>query len=127
MNKLLRFFIIIIILGVLLGGFYYLFMRPAHYTDQNILVTAYLSDFDNEHCNRYFIEETEDICINFNDLLVDQEFTVSDVSSTGNEVTVTLTLNDVETTFTFLIETVEVTGLRGILTEEYYFIDTITD
>ena len=127
MNKILRFFVIIIILGVLAGGFYYLFMRPIHYTDQELLVTDFMNSLNSEECDDYFMEETQDICITFSDLLVDAEFTLDNVESNGDIVTITIIVNEIPTEFVFIIEEVEVTGLRGFLTEKYYFIDTIAD
>lgn len=127
MNKFFKLILTIIILLGLAATFYFLFMRPSGFTDQETLVSEYLINIDSEKCDTYFIEETQDICINFSDLLSEQVYTVDSLESSANEVTVTFTLNDVETTFIFVITTEEVTGIKGILTDKYYYIDTITD
>ncbi len=124
MNKIGVIVIILLVIGGLAAGFYFLFMTPSGYTDPELLVNDYLNNL--EDCDTYYIEDTLDICEHFSDAFSEIEYTVDNVSY-DDFVTVTLTINETETTFIFILEETEVEGLEGILNDTYYKIKTWTD
>ncbi len=125
MSKLFKPLLVIVVLGALVFAFYYLLMRPAGFTTEESVVEAFLADLDESNCEDYFIEETQDVCIQFVSLLEGEVVAITDVTNSGGTVTVDLTINDLEVTFVFEVVSVSPTGLKGILTKNYYYIDTV--
>lgn len=127
MNKILPLIVVLAVLGGIGAGVYFLFMQPTGYTDSKSVVTAFMNDMDSTNCDAFFMEETIDICTNLTDVFEDVEFTINSIEASSNEVTVTITINEVETSLIFTTIAVEVTGLQGVLTDNYFYIDTFTD
>ncbi len=126
MKKLGKRLFIIIIVGAVLYGAYFLFMKPNGFVSSSAVSESFFSSLsESDVCENHFNSETTDLCTVVVDELDGKTVVVDDVVTSGSETTVTLTVDAVEISFVITCITQEPSGLRGILTNEYYLIDTI--
>lgn len=126
MKKFGKRLIIIAIIGVVLYGAYFFFVRPKGFTSRSELAEAYFTNLsDAEACDTYFNPETISFCNTFRAAFSGQTVVVDAVSETASSVTVTISIGDSTDTFTVRFISESVTGLRGFLNPNYYYIDTI--
>lgn len=126
MKKLGRRLLILIIIGGVLYGGYYFFVRPTGYTSKSELARTFFTEIhQNDACSSYFQEETQSFCENFTLLFEGETLTIGTVTETAQTAKVTITIDGNTETFevSFVQETV--TGIRGFLNNYYYKIDTI--
>lgn len=126
MKKIARFFLIVAILAGVLFLAYFFFLRADGFTDREQLVTDYLTNLEVEtNCNDYFNPETMSACDNFTTTLDGKTVEIISVEEVGSDVDATIEVDGIEIPFTFTFYEYEPSGLRGILNNEYYLIDTI--
>lgn len=126
MKKFGKRLLILIILGGLLYGGYYFFVRPTGYTSQVELAQTFFTELDRtDACEMYFNPETESFCTTFQTLFEGETYAVDSVTESASGVTVTISDGGSTASFdvTFIAE--PVTGLRGVFHNQYYLIDTI--
>jgi hypothetical protein len=124
-NRLKRFGVFLIVVGVLYGSFM-LFVKANGFTTERDVVVSFVANLEDPNvCNDHFVSETESIC----EVLVTQfegkevEFTSGKRTIDGLEVV--LTVDDIEVDLLFNFEDYEPSGLRSYLNDEYYLIDTV--
>ena len=126
MKKLGRRLLILLIIGGVLYGGYYFFVRPTGYTSKSELARTFFTEIhQNDACSSYFQEETQAFCDGFVELFEGETLTIGAVTETAQTAKVTVTVNGNSDTFEVFFVRETVTGIRGFLTNYYYKIDTI--
>ena len=126
MKKLGRRLLILVIIGGVLYGAYFFFVRPTGFTSKSTLAREYFTNIhETDACETYFQEETQDYCDTFSALFDGQTLTIGAVTETAQTANVTITVGDNSETFTVRFVSEPVGGLRGFLNSTYYKIDTI--
>ena len=126
MKKVGRLLIIIIVLGAIGYGFYMIFVMPKGFVNKEDLAQSYFENISSSTlCEKHYSPETLSNCEEVKQSFSGETITVSNVSSFGDTVTVTITLGDNDETFdvTFIKE--DNSGIKAIFNKAYYFIDTI--
>jgi hypothetical protein len=120
-----RLGIVVLVLGVLYLV-YLLFIMPNGFTDREDLATSFIENLaDDNACEDYFNSETISICETFQTSLEGHTVEVTNTSMVQGVMDVTLLVDDAEVHFDFYFESYAPSGLRGVLTDEYYLIDSI--
>lgn len=126
MKKIGRFFIIILVLGAIGYGFYMIFVMPKGFVNKENLAQSYFENISSSRlCEEYYNPETLSNCETIKAQFSGETLIVSNISSFGDTVTITLTIGESDETFdvTFIEE--ENSGLKGIFNKKYYYIDII--
>jgi hypothetical protein len=115
---------------IIIGGIVYLvysfFLAPTIYTSQVKLVNQFFIDLNQpDVCNRYFQEETQDVCLTFVTSLDGVDFTLDSITKDSDEVKVVLVNSSNQMEFTFRFVEYNNKGIRQFVYPHYYYIDII--
>ena len=125
--KLRNFLFVVIIIAGIGYGVYYVFMIPGGFTDKEELVSSYFDNIQSESlCVDHFNTETEDFCTNFQAVIEDKTLEITDLTKSGDNYLVTITVDTEEMEFEVSFIEIEVTGLKSFMNSTYYYIDIIT-
>ena len=126
MKKLGRRLLILLIIGGVLYGAYYFFVRPTGFTSKSELARSYFTSIHEPTvCEDHFQVETVSFCETFASLFDGETLVIDSVTETSQTANVTITIDDTTETFEVSFIRTTVTGLRGFLNGYTYTIDTI--
>lgn len=121
-----RRLLVLLILGGIGYGSWFLFLRPTGFTNQVELTEHFFTFAANDGiCEETFDAETMALCESFRPQLAQHSYTIESVRSFGSQVTITLTSDAGDVSFTVTFQETPTTGVRRYLHPVYYTIDTI--
>ncbi|MEC9485800.1 MAG: hypothetical protein UMR38_08055 [Candidatus Izemoplasma sp.] len=128
LKKIIKRVFILLIIGGALYGFYAYASTPAGFISKDTLVESYFTSLDETTvCDRHFNEETQTVCDVIKAELENETITVSEIVdiSGSDAVEVTLASDGHSETFIVSFKTVNESGIKGLIHDQYYIIDTI--
>lgn len=126
MKKGLKVVLILVGISGILYLAYTFLLKPTEMNHPVNLTESFFTNLEDPNsCTDYFNSETISHCTEFKSIITNIDYTVSDIRYTNGVVIVDLVVGDQSDSFSVSFIRIEETGLRGILNNYSYKIDTI--